>query len=100
MNEHTRSGSTLLLTAWHFKSMRSMPRMFWRLRALERSCRARTGCLWVHRWVSRRSLLLTSTWASSAEAAAWLESPEFAAFDEQARAHPGAEARIERYGPA
>ena len=87
----------LLLTAWHLRRMRSMPRMFWRLRSLERHCRAQPGCLWVHRWISRRSLLLTSLWESEA-ADGWLASEAFRAFDEAARALDGTEARVERSG--
>ncbi len=86
----------LLLTAWHLRSMRSMPRMFWRLRSLERLCRCQPGCLWVHRWISRRSLLLTSRWESEAAADGWLASEAFRAFDEAARALGGTEARVER----
>ncbi len=90
----------LLLTAWHLRGMRSMPRMFWRLRSLERLCRGQPGCLWVHRWISRRSLLLTSRWESEAAADEWLASAAFRAFDEAARALKGTEARVERYRPA
>ena len=90
----------LLLTAWHLRRVRHMPRMFWRLRRLERQCRAQAGCLWVHRWLSRRSLLLSSHWESEAAAEAWLTSSQFRAFDASARALPGAEARVERYRPA
>ena len=77
--------------------MRSMPRMFWRLRSLERLCRGQSGCLWVHRWISRRSLLLTSLWESEAAAEVWLSSEAFRAFDEAARSLDGTEARVERY---
>ena len=87
----------LLLTAWHLRKMRSMPRMFWRLRSLERHCRRQTGRLWVHRWISRRSLLLTSRWESAAAADGWLASEAFRAFDEAARSLEGTEARVERY---
>ena len=89
--------AVLLLTAWHFRRMRSMPRMFWRVRRLERDCRAHAGCLWVHRWVSRRSLLLTSHWRSQAAADSWLASSAHRRFDAAARALPGARARVERY---
>ena len=90
----------MLLTAWHMRSMRSLPRMFWRVRRLERHCRAQPGCLWVHRWVSRRSLLLTSTWRSQEAAEAWLHSDAMRAFDAAARALPGTLTRAERFRPA
>ncbi len=97
----TRGGeAVLLLTAWHLRRVREMPRMFWRLRGLERHCRAQPGCLWVHRWLSRRSLLLSSHWESAAAAEAWLASSRFRAFDGEAGALPGAEARVERHRPA
>ena len=89
----------LLIAAWHFARMRSMPRQFWALRGLERECRAWPGCRWVHRWVSRRSLLLTSTWESEAAADAWLASTALRDFDARARGLRGTVARIERYGP-
>ena len=94
------SGPVLLLTAWHLRRMRDMPRMFWRLRRLERHCREQAGCLWVHRWISRRSLLLSSRWQSEAAAEAFMDSEVFRAFDAAARALPGTEARVERYRPA
>ena len=90
----------MLLTAWHMRSMRSLPRMFWRVRRLERRCRVQPGCLWVHRWVSRRSLLLTSTWRSQEAAEAWLHSDAMRAFDAAARALPGTLTRAERFRPA
>ncbi len=93
-------GEFMLLTAWHVRSMRSMPRMFWLVRRLERNCRAQPGCLWVHRWVSRRSLLLTSTWRSEDDADAWLRSDAMREFDVAARALPGTQTRLERFRPA
>ncbi len=85
----------LLLTAWHFRRVRDMPLMFWRVRKLERHCRGRRGCLSVHRWVSRRSLLLTSHWVSEAAARSFLESETLHAFDRAASARPGAVTRRE-----
>lgn len=79
-------GSHLLLTAWHLPRMRSLPLLLWRLRRLERHGRAHDGCWWMHRWISRRSLLLSSHWTSREAAEAWLRSPAFRAFDAQARA--------------
>ena len=100
MTSTPASERVLLLTAWHLRRMRSMPRLFWRLRSLERHCRAQPGCLWVHRWISRRSLLLTSRWELEAAADRWLASEAFRAFDEAARALEGTEARVERYRQA
>ena len=85
----------LLLTSWHPGRMRSMPRAFWAVRALDRRTRRQQGCLRVHRWVSRRSLLLTTWWRSRAAAEAWLASPAFRECDELLRAIPGAEARVD-----
>ncbi len=98
-NEHGKP-AVLLLTAWHLPNMRSMPAMFWRVRALDRRTGKAPGCLWVHRWISRRSLLLTSAWRSEAEAGAWLASDEFRGVDAKARAQRGATTRVERYLPA
>ena len=100
MTATPRGEPVLLLTAWHLRRVRHMLRMFWRLRRLERHCRAQPGCLWVHRWLSRRSLLLSSHWESVAAAEAWLASSQFRAFDEAARALEGAEARVELHRPA
>ncbi len=85
----------LLLTSWHLRRMRSMPRTFWEARALERATRRQPGYAGIHRWVSRRSILLESRWESRAAADAWLASPAFRAFDARARSIPGAEARVE-----
>ncbi|HXG41760.1 MAG TPA: hypothetical protein VNL95_03440 [Dehalococcoidia bacterium] len=52
-------GPVLLLIGLHLDSMLAMPPFFWRVRRLERELRAVTGVLRVHRWLSRRSLLLT-----------------------------------------
>ena len=85
----------LLLTSWHLPRMRSMPRAFWRVRALDRRTRSQQGCLRVHRWASRRSLLLTTWWRSRAAAETWLASSSFRETDERLRAIPGAEARVD-----
>jgi len=58
----------LLLIALHLDSMLAMPALFWRVRRLERELRALPGVLRVHRWLSRRSLLLT-VWCQGPEAA-------------------------------
>ena len=89
----------LLITAWHLPRMRSMPRLLWRLRALDRGSRDAVGLRWMHRWLSRRSLLLTSRWDSAENAERWLASEAFRHFDQLARAVPGAVARIERHHP-
>jgi quinol monooxygenase YgiN len=88
----------VLLTAWHLPRARSMPRLFWRIRALDRASKSAPGCLWVHRWASRRSLLLTSHWATDADAERWLASEHVRRFDAAARA-AGATARVERLHP-
>ena len=92
----------VVLGAWHLPRMRSMPRAFWRVRALDHWTRRQPGCTWVHRWGSRRSLLLTTRWTSSAAADAWLTSERFTEVDRALR-RAGARARVERYaagGPA
>ena len=88
-------GPVLLLTSWRLRRMRSMPRAFWALRSLERRARSTPGCLDVHRWISRRSLLLTSWWSSRDDAEAWLSSAPFEDLDACLRALPGSEARLE-----
>ncbi|MPZ97768.1 MAG: hypothetical protein GEU80_00280 [Dehalococcoidia bacterium] len=89
------AGHVVLLTRWHFPSMRVMPRQFWRIRTLDRATRYVPGCLWVHRWASRRSLLLTSAWVDAEAAARWLASDRFAEFDRTARAVPGVRADVD-----
>ena len=88
----------LLLTAWHLRRMRSMPRAFWLARRLERDGRTAPGCVRMHRWISRRSLLLTSLWESREAALAWRASPAFRELDGRLRAIPGVEARVELRG--
>src|SRR5690606_823779 len=89
------AGRVVLLTRWHFPSMRVMPRQFWRIRALDRGTKGTSGCLWVHRWVSRRSLLLTSEWVDFEAAERWLASERLVAFDGSARKVPGSRAYID-----
>ena len=67
-DEATTEAPVLLITAWHLKRMRSMPRGFYNVRKLDFATRSQPGCLWVHRWISRRSLMLTTAWSSAAEA--------------------------------
>ena len=85
-------GGARLLAAWHLRSVLSMPRMFWLLRQLEQDGRGQAECQWMHRWISRRSLLLTSHWVSAEAATGWMASPKFRAFDDAARAIEGTEA--------
>lgn len=95
------TGPVLLVTAWHMPTMRAALRHFWRVRALERtSCREAPGCVRVHRWVSRRSILLTSWWSDRASAERWLASPELRAVNAAARRVPGARATVELWGDA
>ena len=88
----------LLLTSWHLPSMLPVPRLFAHIRRLERDCRGADGCLHVHRWVSRRSLMLASEWATDEAAEAWMASPSFRRFDALARA-AGGEPRVRRGTP-
>ena len=88
----------LLLTAWRLGRMRSMPRAFLAVRALERRGRAQPGCVRIHRWISRRSLLLSSRWRTRAAAEAWLASAAFRETDARLRAIPGAEADVDLRG--
>ena len=83
----------LLLTSWHLPRMRSMPRLFLAIRRLERDCRVSAGCLHVHRWGSRRSLMLASEWESEEAATSWLASLPQRRFNALAQS-AGAEARV------
>ena len=87
----------LLLTAWHLKRMRSMPRGFYRVRQLDFATRGEPGCLWVHRWISRRSLMLTTAWTSEEAAHRWLAGPSFARTAEAFGAIEGSVVRLEQY---
>jgi len=94
------SRPVLLVTAWHLPTMRAAFRHFWRVRHLERdSCRRAPGCVRVHRWVSRRSLLLTSWWSDRASAERWLASDAVRAVDAAARRVPGSSVTVELRGP-
>ena len=88
----------LLLTAWHLPRMRSMLRAFWLARRLDRDGRAAPGCVRMHRWTSRRSVLLTSWWESRDAALAWSASPTFRELDDRLRAIDGVEVRVELRG--
>jgi heme-degrading monooxygenase HmoA len=87
----------LLLTAWHLPRMRGMLRGFYNVRKLDFATRGWPGCRWVHRWISRRSLLLTTAWESWDEARDWLGSAEFRRTDLAIRGIDGTVVRIERY---
>ncbi|MDA1004492.1 MAG: antibiotic biosynthesis monooxygenase [Chloroflexi bacterium] len=90
------TGPVLLVTAWHMPTMRAALRHFWRVRALERtSCRQAPGCTRVHRWVSRRSILLTSWWSDRASAERWLASDAVQTVDAAARGVRGASMTVE-----
>lgn len=87
----------LLITAWHLTRMRSMPRGFYNVRKLDFATRGHTECVWVHRWISRRSLMLTTAWRSWEAARAWLDSAEFRRADAAIRRIEGTVVRVERY---
>ena len=87
----------LLITAWHLKRMRSMPRSFYYVRKLDFATRQQTGCLWVHRWISRRSLMLTTAWRSEVDARRWLEGDSVARTDAVLRSIDGTVVRFEQY---
>ena len=55
--------SVLLITAWHLRHVRSMPGSFLHIRRLDLATRGEPACLWVHRWISLRSVLLIA-WLS------------------------------------
>lgn len=88
----------LLLTSWHLPSVRAAVRAFPLARRLDHLGRRAPGCTRMHRWISRRSLLLTSWWDSREAAESWLLSPDVRALDERLRSLPGAEARVELRG--
>lgn len=92
------TGTVLLLTAWHLPRVRSLPRAFWIARRLDRDGRAAPGCVRMHRWVSRRSVLLTSWWESRDAALAWRASSAFRELDGRLRAIPGVDVRVELRG--
>ncbi len=87
----------LLVTAWHLPRMRSMPRAFVHVRRLDHATRNAPGALWVHRWISRRSLMLTTRWKTEADAHRWLNSPTFARTSAALGEIDGAVERVEQY---
>lgn len=87
----------LLAVAVHLDSMWAMPSLFWRMRRLERELRSLPGVLKVHRWVSRRSLMLT-VWCQGREAAeGCLSAPGLVALQRQAREGEGLRLWAEMY---
>lgn len=80
----------LLMVAAYLPSMRAMPRRFLAARLAERALRGVPGCALVHRWVSRRSILLTSWWSDAGAAQRALEAPPVRGFLDLVRASPGA----------
>lgn len=98
MNEEP-ARQALLITSWHLPTMRGLARLVLPFRRLQRrSAWAGPGHVRSHRWLSRRSLLLTSWWESSAAAEAWMASEAFRDFDTQAR-QLGARPYVELRGP-
>ena len=81
------SRQVLLLTAWHMPSVLATVRLLLPFRRLERrSCWQAAGFARSHRWLSRRSLLLTSWWADADSAQRWVRSDAFRRFDSSAGA--------------
>jgi len=92
------SGSpVLLITAWHFRRVRSMPKGFFHVRRLDLATRAEAGCLWVHRWISLRSVMLTSRWESEDDARRWLRGASFTRTAAALRSIEGTVPRVEQY---
>jgi heme-degrading monooxygenase HmoA len=87
----------LLITAWHLRRMRSMPKAFYHVRRLDLATRGEKGCLSVHRWGSRRSLMVTTTWESETDAHRWLNGARFTRTAAALRAIKGTVARVEQY---
>lgn len=81
----------LLIVAAYLPAMRSMPRRFLAARRAERALRGVPGCALVHRWVSRRSILLTSWWPDTSAAQRALAAPAVRQFLDVARRVPGAD---------
>ncbi len=89
--------SVLLITAWHLRHVRSMPGSFLHIRRLDLATRGEPACLWVHRWISLRSVLLTTTWQSERDAQGWLRSANFTRTDLALRSIDGTVARVELF---
>jgi heme-degrading monooxygenase HmoA len=89
----------LLITAWHLRRVRSMPKGFFHVRRLDLATRAEAGCLWVHRWISLRSVMLTSRWESEEGARRWLRGASFTRTDAALRSIEGTVPRVEQYRP-
>ena len=95
--EGVSGAPVLLITAWHLRRARSMPKSFYHVRRLDLATRGEKGCLWVHRWISRRSLMLTTTWVSEKDAHRWLHGASFARTATALRSIEGTVARVEQY---
>ena len=95
--EGASEAPVLLVTAWHLRRARSMPKGFYHVRRLDLATRGETGCLWVHRWISSRSLMLTTTWESEKDAHRWLYGASFARAAAALRSIEGTVARVEQY---
>ncbi len=87
----------LLLIALHLDSMLPMLVLFWRVRALAGVAQRQPGVVGVHRWLSRRGLLLMSWWEDSSSAEAWLAHPACQKMLRCAEAHPSIRLRVETY---
>lgn len=90
-------GPILSLMALHFPSMLAMLRRFWRFRMLARTMADQPGNLKVHRWLSRRSLLVISWWQDQASLAAWQGHIEHQGLLQWVRAHPQVGFWVESY---
>lgn len=75
----TNERPMLMLLAVHLPGMGLAFRYFWRVRKLDRALKRHDGVERVHRWASRRSLLLTIWWRDAEAARAWVESEDVTA---------------------
>ncbi len=89
----------LMLLALHVDSMLPMPYLFWRVRRLAQTMQRQPGILKIHRWLSRRSLLIISWWQDGAAAEAWLNHPEQRRMLQWTGARPKLGLWIELYEP-
>jgi heme-degrading monooxygenase HmoA len=87
----------LMLLALHVNNMLPMPYLFWRVRRLAQVMQRQPGTLRVHRWLSRRSLLVMSWWRDRAAAEAWLDHSEQRRMLEWAGARPKLTLWLELY---
>lgn len=87
----------LMLLALHLPSMALAFRYFWRVRRMERALKQRDGLERVHRWASRRSLLLTIWWRDAEAATAWVSSDDVEQLRSAVDAIGGGRLSITRY---